>query len=213
MNNNKITKNGSYQEIFGHFDFQPVYDFIADNLNNQDIFVEVGSAWGKSAVYMMEKFFNQNKKVNFYCVDIFSQGEEVDEIQFPFGNGKEYRSRMNNETLYYDFIYNINNSIAKDFKPIPIKTDSSMGANIFENLSCQAVFLDAAHDYDSVKKDLESWWPKIKFGGILAGHDFYGTENGHAEDNGVAKALKEFAKNQNFNINSLHGTTFIVKKI
>lgn len=34
------------------------------------------------------------------------------------------------------------------------------------------IYIDAAHDYASVKADLEAWWPVVKSGGILAGHDF-----------------------------------------
>jgi len=213
MNNkNKISVNGKYQELYGHFDFESTYDIISDKLNSEDIFVEVGSAWGKSALYMMEKLYEQNKSIDFYCIDIFTQAEDIDHIQFPFGNGKEYRTKFKNETLYYDFIYNISNSYAKKFKPIPIKTYSDLAANLFEDNSCKAVFLDAAHDYESVSKDLEAWWPKIKNGGILSGHDFYGKQNGFAEENGVAKALNIFLKEKRLKIDHIQHTTFIINK-
>lgn len=34
------------------------------------------------------------------------------------------------------------------------------------------VFIDALHDYESVKQDIALWWPKVRKGGMLAGHDF-----------------------------------------
>lgn len=34
------------------------------------------------------------------------------------------------------------------------------------------VYLDARHDFDSVVEDLEAWLPKLRPGGILAGHDY-----------------------------------------
>lgn len=34
------------------------------------------------------------------------------------------------------------------------------------------VYVDARHDRKGVLVDLEAWWPKIRAGGILAGHDF-----------------------------------------
>lgn len=34
------------------------------------------------------------------------------------------------------------------------------------------VFVDAAHDYYSVKMDLDSWWPHLRAGGIMCGHDY-----------------------------------------
>jgi predicted TIM-barrel fold metal-dependent hydrolase len=34
------------------------------------------------------------------------------------------------------------------------------------------VWIDAAHDYENVKRDIESWYPKLKSGGVLFGHDY-----------------------------------------
>lgn len=34
------------------------------------------------------------------------------------------------------------------------------------------VFIDALHDYESVKQDIRLWWPKVRIGGMLTGHDF-----------------------------------------
>ncbi|CAJ1379483.1 unnamed protein product [Effrenium voratum] len=38
--------------------------------------------------------------------------------------------------------------------------------------SLDLVFVDGAHDYESVLQDLKAWWPKLRAGGIMAGHDF-----------------------------------------
>jgi predicted O-methyltransferase YrrM len=34
------------------------------------------------------------------------------------------------------------------------------------------VFIDALHDYESVMQDISLWWPHVRKGGVLAGHDF-----------------------------------------
>lgn len=34
------------------------------------------------------------------------------------------------------------------------------------------VYLDADHTFESVTKDIEAWWPNVKRGGILSGHDY-----------------------------------------
>lgn len=38
--------------------------------------------------------------------------------------------------------------------------------------SLDFVYLDARHDYESVRDDLADWYPKLRPGGILAGHDY-----------------------------------------
>jgi|TARA_B100000780_G_scaffold277089_1_gene247026 hypothetical protein len=54
--------------------------------------------------------------------------------------------------LYQDFSYNM--------------------ADKFENESFDMVYIDAKHDYESVKLDLELYLPKVKIGAVIAGHDY-----------------------------------------
>jgi hypothetical protein len=44
-------------------------------------------------------------------------------------------------------------------------------AERFEDESADIVYIDAEHDYDSVRRDIAAWKPKAKH--ILAGHDFH----------------------------------------
>lgn len=34
------------------------------------------------------------------------------------------------------------------------------------------VFLDGNHTYEGVRRDIEIWWPHIKYRGLLSGHDY-----------------------------------------
>ena len=56
----------------------------------------------------------------------------------------------------------------------------------FKDGSFDFVYIDAQHDYDSVKKDIANWYPKLISGGIMAGHDFLNP------DYGVQAAVYEF---------------------
>ncbi|HEV7223844.1 MAG TPA: class I SAM-dependent methyltransferase [Pirellulales bacterium] len=66
-----------------------------------------------------------------------------------------------------------------------IAAESTLAAERFDDLDF--AFIDAAHDYQSVLADRQAWWPKIKKGGILAGHDF-----SSAQFPGVKQAVEAF---------------------
>ena len=50
------------------------------------------------------------------------------------------------------------------------------------------VYIDGAHDFESVHEDIAAWWQRLEPGGILAGHDY------HAEAKDVVRAVKAFAE-------------------
>lgn len=55
-------------------------------------------------------------------------------------------------------------------------------------------YIDANHRYEGISVDLPTWWPKVRPGGILAGHDFL------EPSLGVNRAVKEFAAQQGLSI-------------
>ena len=44
-------------------------------------------------------------------------------------------------------------------------------ANRLKNGTMDLVYIDASHIYKDIKADILAWWPKIKKGGIMCGHD------------------------------------------
>ncbi len=44
--------------------------------------------------------------------------------------------------------------------------------NRYENETIDFCFIDGSHEYEDVKKDILAYLPKVKKGGILAGHDY-----------------------------------------
>ena len=63
--------------------------------------------------------------------------------------------------------------------------------NIFEDNSLDFVYIDGNHAYDYVVQDMKLWWPKLKKGGLFAGHDYLGTEWGDVDlmENGKDKHI------------------------
>jgi predicted O-methyltransferase YrrM len=54
------------------------------------------------------------------------------------------------------------------------------------------VFIDGDHLYEPCLADLEAWWPKVRSGGWLFGHDIDNPAPKYA-DWGVRQAVEEFA--------------------
>jgi Methyltransferase domain len=67
----------------------------------------------------------------------------------------------------------------------------SDGAARIPHHSLDFVYIDARHDYESVRADLREWFEKLRPGGIIAGHDYV---DGDTEEGGfgVKKAVDEF---------------------
>ncbi len=109
-------------------------------------FVEVGVFAGKSIAYMAVEIINSGKDIRLVGVDNFSL--------LPM-NADRFRTN----------IAPIANRIEL------IEKSSVEAADLFADKSLEFVFIDADHVYESVRADILAWMPKVKSGGILAGHD------------------------------------------
>lgn len=54
-----------------------------------------------------------------------------------------------------------------------IRDVSVSAARRFRPRSLDFVYIDANHGYEHVRRDLAAWYPKVRPGGIIAGHDYY----------------------------------------
>jgi predicted O-methyltransferase YrrM len=70
---------------------------------------------------------------------------------------------------------------------VHLRKTSDDAADFFKDKSVDFIFIDGLHTYDQVLKDCRNYYPKIKKGGIFAGHDFKAIE-------GVRNAVLYFAK-------------------
>lgn len=174
------------------FTYPTLYENMVEYFPDGSHFVEVGTWKGMSAAYMAVEIINSNKDIKFDCVDCWEYIKElpddIPEDSFP-------------EDLFATFLTNI-----EPVKHIitPIKELSWDGAKHYEDNSLDFVFIDAAHDYESVKKDINAWYPKIKESGIISGHDYAWCDD-------VRRAVDEFFKPLGFNIQELEGCWIIAK--
>ena len=49
---------------------------------------------------------------------------------------------------------------------------TSDAAKLVPDKSIDWIYVDARHDYCGTTQDMEEWWPKLRQGGIMSGHDY-----------------------------------------
>jgi hypothetical protein len=138
------------------FTYPELYKSMVEKFPNNSHFVEVGVWKGMSASFMAVEIINSGKKIKFDCVDTW-------EIIDPAIPGEDYKD-----------IWEIFKTNIEPVKHIinPVRSISWEAASKYKNKSLDFVFIDASHDYESVKKDIKAWLPKVKEGGVIAGHDY-----------------------------------------
>lgn len=86
---------------------------------------------------------------------------------------------------------NVRPKLYKNTKSIPylkiIGSRSDKAKGRIRNNSADLLFIDGAHHYEQVKRDILNYWPKLKIGGILLGHDY----THHKQHQGIVKAANE----------------------
>lgn len=166
-----------YYQTIGEdwFTYPNLYKSMVERFDNAH-FVEVGCWKGRSICFLAVEIINAKKNIKVDCVDIF----EYSDIQSDIASEKY-------ENIYAQLLRNI--------KPVrnivnPIKGESYIVSKFYPVESLDFVFIDAAHDYENVLKDIHSWYGRVKKGGVIAGHDYDSSE-------GVKMAVNKFFGEKN----------------
>lgn len=95
--------------------------------------------------------------------------------------------------------------IAKDYLRAEqfklIQGSSEAISETIEDGSLDWIYIDADHHYKEVKNDIETWYKKVRSGGIIAGHDY--CKYKYPWDNtpfGVIEAVDEFCKKSGYKV-------------
>jgi hypothetical protein len=166
----------------------PMTRYIKENYKATDLIgVEIGVANGINAFTMLKNL--PIKKL--YLVDPYEPWLDTDsgEMQFVAEHEKICYRRL---------------SPFKD-KTVFIKKYSDAAVNDIQEY-VDFVYIDGDHDYDFVKKDINSYYPKVKQGGILGGHDFWGSYKG------VVLAVLDFVKENNLELHTNECDWWVVVK-
>ncbi len=162
----------THLEIQGWFNHSKTYDYLIDKCPEGGTIVELGAWLGKSSSYLVDN----------------SKGKNVIIIDSWKGSPNELTTthKLATQVDIYDvFKNNMGNRTYKSIRGL-----SSEVVNQFEDESIDIVFIDLTHTYESVKEDIQLWLPKVKFGGILSGHDY------EPSWGGVVRAVDEMLPNR-----------------
>lgn len=171
MSEGYTIRNPLWHGIPGWFNYEDFYSQLVVRLRDGDIVVEVGCWLGQSACYLGGLIKDSGKQVKLLCVDPWYPGPHLSRQEDGFGT----------------FYSNVRQSGLASVI-VPIRATSADAARFLAN-DLAAVFIDGEHDYATCIADIRAWLPKVRRGGIIAGHDYDTAPS--AGFPGVAKAVSE----------------------
>jgi hypothetical protein len=201
-----------YENVYGWFDFQDVYDEVVQHLGEGDRVAELGVWHGRSLIYLAEKIKESGKDIHLYGIDHFRVQPGQSEVL--------HTEFLNQKGLNYHPVYRDAKNLKLSIKEIAerfveaadvakivtlVQAKTVEAAPFFEDESFKFVMIDAGHDYNSVKPDMDAWWPKVTPNWYLAGHDYSSLFPG------VMEAVKEFAAKHKLEY-KLMNTVWIFRK-
>ena len=151
---------------------RPMIDFVNENFERRPLVgVEIGVAGGVNANNILETL--RIKKL--YLVDPYlpylQDGSLRTSYRDAFPIAKERLSKFGDKIQFI------------------LRKSSEAIDDVPDNLDF--VYIDGNHTYEFVKSDIELYYPKLRKGGVIGGHDF------SAMFLGVCRAVLEFAEKNN----------------
>jgi hypothetical protein len=162
----QVTRTDGWHGIHGWFTDADaeVYRIIAEAIPENGIVAEVGTWLGRSLGAFMQFCEEKGKTPKIHAIDTFkgtlSEGEAHAGIVA--AHGGSIRSAFEKNIAQFTLSKNV----------IVHEADSVVVAQALADARLDAVFIDGDHTFDAVTRDVAAWWPKVKKGGIIAGHDY-----------------------------------------
>lgn len=145
--------------------------------SDNDIFIECGVYMGESLSKLIDLSKQYRKKISINAIDLFGFGDLLlnknQILDIPKDNTViEWSKNDDGDFLFPTFIKNLRDgNRLKDVNSIIISDINSAATN-FGDKSVFFCFIDAGHSYNDVFTNLCSFYPKMKYGGLLCGHDY-----------------------------------------
>ena len=150
----------------------PLNNLISDFLSKKQniIGIEIGSYRGEST----ELFIKSGAFSRLYCIDPWIPGYDP--------NDPAATTEIKQAEKEFDERFKDNLTVVK------IRQSSDASVGLFDDCSIDFVYIDGDHRFEYVRRDLLNYFPKVKHGGFIAGHDY------HPAHPGVILAVNEVFK-------------------
>lgn len=181
-----------YPELLvpGWFHSHKLYEAVVDKCYHGSVFVELGSYFGESTIYMAKLLEERNIEAELYAIDLMVWCEWMD--MMPYESEikrnehllvrKMFGRSMERIFAHYIKKYRVANRIKL------LLQDSIKAANLYDDGSVDFVYLDTEHSYERVSEEIKAWYSKVKPQGTIGGDDFNWNDRG---DGGVRRAIEE----------------------
>ena len=127
---------------------------------------EIGVRAGKWTVACIEAF---PTIARFICVDPWDIYEERNKEGNIHCLGKNWYTKKKQEKTYQRFL---ENTKAYTGRLEVLRGFSKWASDQVEDGCLDLVYVDANHEEPYVEEDIRLWYPKLRAGGMLAGHDY-----------------------------------------
>ncbi len=184
-----------YSQIQGWFTWEWLCDFAVARASARAHFVEVGAWRGRSTAYLARRIKESGKNIRLDVVDTWKGTSNEPEHS-------RLLKKMR-KPLYQQFLTNMRRADVLDLV-CPVRRTSLSAATRYAKQCLDFVFIDADHTYQAVQQDLAAWFPKVREGGVFAGHDYSGNWPG------VVQAVNEFATKHHLRL-GLHKDCWVLR--
>ena len=146
-------------------DMQAITELVS-MLPQNGLLVEIGTFLGKSAVEWAKNIQQQSKDYKIICIDSFNSPIEIlrdllQEAEFTIPEADSQLTMFKHYTKEFSSVQPLEAFFDKDFE---------------FNQTIDLVFEDSDHSQRALNYALPFWWQRIRPGGILSGHDYWGRE-------------------------------------